>query len=407
MNRHRTTSDRIARPLRSFLLTMLFAFAPAGGAVAQGDALFIPLAAAAAAADQSRSLDLLRQVPTTRSIELVRINGEALRGPTATMALADGPAQATRHTTLARSGDDFTWIGEMPGGAGEATLVVRGGNVTGSIRKGKDLYRVAPVGGGVHALVSVDESRFPPEHPPTYTQRERRGDSRGLPALQDVPPGTRSQIDVLVPYTAAPRAAVPDIQALIQLAVDETNQSYRNSQINIDLRLVGTLEIPYVEAGKSWDDVMADLEAGTEASMAQVHSQRDATRADLVALVFTKNDFCGLADAILADAPTGFALVYWDCATGYYSFGHELGHLMGARHDPANDPSASPFAHGHGFQHPPWRTIMAYNCTTPCTRLQYWSNPNVSFQGVAMGTAASHDNARVLNQTRPTIAGFR
>ena len=68
MNRHRTTSDRIARPLRSFLLTMLFAFAPAGGAVAQGDALFIPLAAAAAAADQSRSLDLLRQVPTTRSI---------------------------------------------------------------------------------------------------------------------------------------------------------------------------------------------------------------------------------------------------------------------------------------------------------------------------------------------------
>ena len=50
---------------------------------------------------------------------------------------------------------------------------------------------------------------------------------------------------------------------------------------------------------------------------------------------------------------------------------------------------------------------MAYDCSPSCPRLQYWSNPDVSYNGVAMGTIATNNNARVLNTTAATVATFR
>jgi hypothetical protein len=49
---------------------------------------------------------------------------------------------------------------------------------------------------------------------------------------------------------------------------------------------------------------------------------------------------------------------------------------------------------------------MSYNCPGGCTRLKYWSNPNVKYGGVAMGTA-THNNTKVLNQTACTVANFK
>ena len=73
--------------------------------------------------------------------------------------------------------------------------------------------------------------------------------------------------------------------------------------------------------------------------------------ADVAVLVVTNNAYCGLASGIGSTAPTAFAEVYWDCATGYYSFGHEVGHLQSARHNPKNDPTNTPYAWGHGYQY--------------------------------------------------------
>jgi hypothetical protein len=116
-----------------------------------------------------------------------------------------------------------------------------------------------------------------------------------------------------------------------------------------------------------------------------------------------------LASAIGATSSTAFAAVYHGCATGYYSFGHEIGHLQAARHDPNNDPTTTPYAYGHGYQYAAgnWRTIMAYNCSGGCTRINWWSNPNKTRGGVPMGTASQSDNTRVLNITSPIMANFK
>jgi hypothetical protein len=146
--------------------------------------------------------------------------------------------------------------------------------------------------------------------------------------------------------------------------------------------------------------------------MDNVHTLRNTYAADMVILVVNDGEACGQAAGIGSTATSAFAAAHYTCITGYYSFGHELGHLQSARHDRYVDASTTPYAFGHGYIPPSksWRTVMAYgnNCNN-CTRIQYWSSPLKIHPGTneVMGTANYEDNARVLNLTAPTIAGFR
>jgi peptidyl-Asp metalloendopeptidase len=143
--------------------------------------------------------------------------------------------------------------------------------------------------------------------------------------------------------------------------------------------------------------------------MDNVHSTRDSKAADLVHLVTETGNGCGLASDVGANASTAFAVGTRDCSITNYTFQHELGHLQSARHNPEADSTATPYAYGHGYQdtQKAWRTIMAYNCSPNCPRLNYWSNPSLILNGRPMGTAATHHYARVLNNTKVTVAGFR
>ena len=143
--------------------------------------------------------------------------------------------------------------------------------------------------------------------------------------------------------------------------------------------------------------------------MDNLHALRNQNAADVAMIVLNNSSSCGLASAIGANASTAFAAVARACTTGYYSFAHEIGHLQSARHDPAADPTNRPYAYGHGYRSPTsaWRTIMAYNCNAGCPRINYWSSPNRTYGGQAMGTATRSDNARVLNTTRGRLAAFR
>ncbi len=84
--------------------------------------------------------------------------------------------------------------------------------------------------------------------------------------------------------------------------------------------------------------------------------------------------------------------------------------MIGARHDPFVDSDNNPYPFGHGFVDPNdgWRTIMAYgNDCNGCTRIQWWSNPNKTRNGHAMGTTQTHDNTRLLNTYIPNVMSHR
>ena len=126
-------------------------------------------------------------------------------------------------------------------------------------------------------------------------------------------------------------------------------------------------------------------------------------------IVGQNSSLCGRANSILADGPDdAFQVTSQSCATGYYSFAHEFGHLQGARHNVEIDNSSLPFPYGHGKCYSPgnWRTVMSYGCPGSTSRVARWSNPDVNFNGAPLGDVSLRDNARVLDETGPTIAAF-
>ena len=316
------------------------------------------------------------------------------------------------------------WIGELKGKAGGSfTLVVLEDTFIAHIASTSGIFEVSYAADGLYRVVQIDQSEFRDHPEGTY---EHLLDN--LPLDGAMPQGdvgsqadSGSVIDIMVAYTDDARAAegsTAAMKARIALAVTETNQSYVNAGVVPRLRLVHVEEYSYAETGNLQTDLNRFRGSG-DGYFDTIHSLRNTYGADLVGLIVENGgSYCGLASGILASATTAFQVTDRGCATGYYSFGHEFGHLQGARHDTYVDPSTTPYAYGHGYVHrgstdaQRWRTIMAYNdyCSVigyNCTRLKWWSNPSKFYNGAAMGNPATAKNYQVLNNTAWTAANFR
>ena len=98
------------------------------------------------------------------------------------------------------------------------------------------------------------------------------------------------------------------------------------------LRLVHAYQTDYVEEGEHFDHVWRFADKG-DGYMDEIHPLRDKYRADVAVLIVDDPKGCGLATRVYADAEEAFAVVHHECAVASYSVAHEIGHLIGARHD--------------------------------------------------------------------------
>ncbi|HEU0300845.1 MAG TPA: M12 family metallo-peptidase [Longimicrobium sp.] len=377
-------------------------------------------------AAQRGRLEIIRGRAGSDEVSLARVAKAPTRllqrGAAIRMAIAPGvQVVAVGESVQERAADDISWGGPVMGSEGWVQMVYADGGVTATLTIGRTQYSIEPLGNGLHAVAKIDQNALPSEHPaenPSGTPLSdainqatdeflaaRGGDGEGTVGI-----AANTTVNVMVVYTASAASAAGNISSKIQLAVDETNQSYVNSGVNITMNRVHTAQVTYSETGKSFSTHVNNLKGTTDGQMDNVHSLRNTYAADVVVLVVNDSEACGIAAAIKATATSAFAVAHYTCITGYYSFAHEVGHLQGARHDRYVDPTNTPYQYGHGFipASKSWRTIMAYgnNCSN-CTRIQYWSNPLKTYGGVAMGTATYEDNARVLNATAATVAAFR
>ena len=272
------------------------------------------------------------------------------------------------------------------------------------------IYEVSLASGDLYKAIRIDQSKFK-DHDQAWTYE---------PSGAVIPEGSlgasadsASRIDIMIAYTDDARAAAggtPAIKATILTALNETNQSYANAGVTTRLRLVHVQEYSYAETGNMSTD-LDRFRNTTDAYFSTIHTLRNTYGADMVGLIVENGGaYCGLASTIMATATTAFQVTDRSCATGYYSFGHEFGHLQGARHDTFVDPTNTPYSYGHGYvktSSPMWRTVMAYgDACGGCTRIQWWSNPAKTYSGAATGTASTK-NYLVLNNTDYTVANFR
>lgn len=301
-------------------------------------------------------------------------------------------------------------------------------------------YQIRYLGNRTHVLRQIDQSKLPPESPPTPPEVE---EGKEDDPTKDEPPPTcttdpSSTIDALVVYTPRARDMANGTEAMeesINVFIEETNTSYENSGVAQRLRLVHMQEVDYDESNFTSKDRNRLKTPGGE--LGEVHDIRDAYGADVVALIveYTEKRLeeigCGIA--YIMETPSNvfessaFAVVPRICADDQYSLTHEFGHLMGARHNwyvertvPDSD---KPWLYSHGYVHlpkpgdpgPAFRTLMSYakECTNEyCDRVLYWSNPAIPYpeseapMGIAAGEEPSN-NSMTLNNTARIVANFR
>jgi hypothetical protein len=249
----------------------------------------------------------------------------------------------------------------------------------------------------------------------------------------DVSPGVLATatdtVDVMVVYSDVTRAAAGGTAAIeseIDLGIAVANSAYANSGVTQRVRLVHTEEIAYALDTPALliQNALNDVTNGTN-GLGTVAGLRNVYGADLVSFwvegAGINSSTCGIAwlmSTVSASfAPNGYSvLIRPNCAVANQSFPHEMGHNMGLRHDVFVDPGTTPYAYAHGYVDPQhrFRDIMSYSnacfASAPaqdCPRVNEFSSPLKTFQGAVTGTAAGADNAHALNNTLPTVAGFR
>ena len=314
------------------------------------------------------------------------------------------------------SSGNRSWIGRLKEKEGYFYLVASGDAFIAHVASKEGIYEVSLAGENLYRVIEIDQSQLK-EDAPGLVDHE---DPVVMAPNLDVAADAASSIDVMIIYTDDARVGeggLGPMRARIDLAMAETKAAYINAGVLTRLRLVHTEEISYAETGHL-DVDLNRLANPSDGILDKVHTLRNMYGADMVALIVNNGgNGCGLAKDILATAATAFQVTVRPlCMTGNYTFGHEFGHLQGARHDLYADSASSPYAYGHGYVDLTnrWRTVMAYNdecAATPpntyCPRLQYFSNPSVSYGGAPTGETGSSENAKVLNTTALTVANFR
>jgi hypothetical protein len=409
----------------------------------QASGLLIDVAGSAAA-DQSTAVDRTRVRSRAVRVDLPQLGTRGQRRAAGERLLLNLFQDASFSAALDRidlTRNGFVWVGHIPGVVmSTVTLAIEDGVLYGTILTHDATYVIRTAGNGQHVVEQVDQSAFRPEAEPLEVDAPPVADPRPDPSS---PAGDDSAafIDAMVLYTPAAAAAAGGtlaINALIANAISVTNTAYGNSNVTQRVRLTYSGPVSYTESG----DIEADLTNITNGagSLNGVATLRNIYAADVVSLLTSTpgSAYCGIAWH-MSSVSSGFAgfaysVVEQSCAVGPLAFAHELGHNMGLRHDWYVDTQTTPYSYAHGQVNvgatpsTRWRTIMAYadKCTDQgvfCTRIPYFSNPSLTYNGSALGVpagtntsctlrnrnnpACDSDEHLVLNNTALTVANFR
>ncbi len=270
---------------------------------------------------------------------------------------------------------------------------------------------------GAPAIEPDSAGRRPPEKP---------GMSPGnpvMPITQDET--TQDVVTLMIVYTpaAASWAAGSEggIENTIAQLMAKARLALSNSKTLMTLQLVHSQQVQYTEQNSVND--LYNLAYTNDAYMTDIYSMRMNHCADLVVLLENISYTGGqgfLLTSVAGRPDNGFSLTRVQQASWTYTTIHEIGHNMGAHHHKLQNTQPGPgiFTYSAG-----WRWVTAGNtrlCTVMTyeagsnfsdglthTRVGYFSDPDIDYQGLPTGDAVDANNALTLRLTKSAVAAYR
>ncbi len=406
----------IRRPVFIVLLTAL-ACGVGGPAVAAGTPLLRLVHAPSSAIPE--------ELAASPSVAPVRLSFAALEDVDARrldLPLPDGRVLRVERTDVEKRGRrDYAWRGRMRNARGEVngsvTLTVWKDMLQGRIVTPGKVWTIVPAAGR-HWIAEAVESDLP-----CGTNERSEVASLALDRhlaetwsaraadLGEVAADGFTRLRLVIVYPKA--STLGDANRLllqVRNAVDAGNTALANGGINARVELVATREVGHTESADPVDDLIYLYE---DPAMVALRKQ---AKAPLIGIITLNSTVCGIANVMDRDefegraAPLGVSLTRRSCLNDQ-TLMHELGHNLGAHHDPSNGPPPSqalvPYSFGH-FVLDNFRTIMSYSTecggNLGCPRADEFSNPDRTFNGKPVGIANERDNVRLLHQTHSRYA---
>jgi len=209
-------------------------------------------------------------------------------------------------------------------------------------------------------------------------------------------------------------ATSADMDAFTDLVILETNEAYISGNMPVRIQKHCLKQHPTINE----DDTDSSTILSNFASSMSTSDLRHS--ADTAALLVADLSGCGIAYTHTTGSCYTISVTKKSCATGYYSFGHELGHNFGAKHNVEKYSSSSlsshPYSYGHGYLIKPtgptkysgYRTILAYFADGHYNRINHYSDPGEICPDCLEADSVLGDdeanNAKVITDNRFAMA---
>lgn len=316
----------------------------------------------------------------------------------------------------AESEMNFKWFGLSKDKSSSATFISVNGAVSGTFSIGKRHFQVFTIEDGFSILqedrtdlqfnCSSEEHGF--SKPDSADVKSADGGDGARMGVCTEP------MRVYVAYTQAAANSVVDIAQTINLSVQQYNQTTNNSGISSpqtnNIVLAGTQLVSFAGANDPEATNNAEQAAAFVRDNGNIQNIRNQSNADLVICLVERqydNGVIGSVTTIPANNVNYAAVVRapFSSTNNFFTFTHELGHLVGGRHQ--NDPGSPAYSHGFAFTAgTSVRTVM-HTFDASSQRIMHFSSPNTNFNGVPTGTANFNHAARVISETSLNVVNFR
>ena len=173
---------------------------------------------------QLELLKIIRERPTTENVKIVKINDQYKNLDNSHLSLnfsQELKYNAVMEYSKIESDTSFVWVSNLGANYERIILVKTKKGITGTITLMDEMLKIEPLGSGFHALIFIDESKFPIEVEIDYgtgKEEDTTINDSGLGKLlhkiinQKAP--NDPTVDVLVAYTTAAKNAVGSINGL-------------------------------------------------------------------------------------------------------------------------------------------------------------------------------------------------